>query len=301
MNISIFGLGYVGCVSLGCLAKNGHRIIGVDLNQTKIDFINVGKSPIVEKEIDDIISEQHALGTIAATDDGVYAVKNTDVSFMCVGTPSTPKTPNGHLNLKAIFNVSEEIAKGIAEKNRFHVVVIRSTVLPGTNEKVSRIIEEKSGKQRDKDFATVSNPEFLREGTAVQDYYSPPYTIIGSCNEQATQVVRNAYNGIDAPVVVTDIKAAELIKYVSNAFHALKVAFANEIENVCKKLAINSHDLMDIFCMNTKLNISPYYLKPGFCYGGSCLPADFTGASLPASTPPSLPASRPPSLFIWGG
>jgi len=271
MKISIFGLGYVGCVSLGCLAKNGHEVIGVDAADTKVEFVNSGKSPIVEKEIDTIISEQHKLGRISATSDSIDAVKKSELSFMCVGTPSTM---NGHLNLDAIYNVSAEIAKGIAEKDTFHVVVIRSTVLPGTNEKVTRIIEESSGKQRDKDFATVSNPEFMREGTAVQDYYSPPYTIIGSGNEQATQIVRNVYDGIDAPFVVTDIKVAEFMKYASNAFHALKITFANEIGNVCKKLEINSHDLMDIFCMDTKLNISPYYLKPGFCYGGSCLPKD---------------------------
>jgi len=271
MNISIFGLGYVGCVSLGCLAKNGHNVIGVDLNNTKVDFINKGKSTIIEREIDNIISEQHKLGNISATTNGMEAVINTDVSFICVGTPSTS---NGHLNLNSIFKVSEEIGKGIREKNSFHVVVIRSTVVPGTNAKVSKIIEDVSGKDCNKSFAVVSNPEFLREGSAVIDYYNPPYTLIGSNNDKAIESMNHIYEGIESPVIVTDIKIAEFIKYANNAFHALKITFANEIGNICKKMGIDSHKLMDIFCKDDKLNISSYYLKPGFSYGGSCLPKD---------------------------
>lgn len=271
MKISVFGLGYVGCIGLGCLAKNGHRVIGIDRGNTKVDFINKGKSPIIEKEIDNIISEQHALGKISATNDGVYAVKNTDVSFICVGTPPTN---NGHLDLRAIFKVAEEIGKGIKEKDSFHVVAIRSTVLPGTNKRVSKLIEEVSGKQSGVSFATVSNPEFLREGTAVEDYYTSPYTLIGTHNQKATEIMEEIYEGIDAPVIATDPEVAELIKYVSNAFHALKITFANEIGNICKQIGVDSYKLMDIFCMDTKLNISPYYLKPGFSYGGSCLPKD---------------------------
>jgi GDP-mannose 6-dehydrogenase len=271
MNISIFGLGYVGCVSLGCLAKNGHNVIGVDLNNTKVDFINKGKSTIIEREIDNIISEQHKLGNISATTNGMEAVINTDVSFICVGTPSTS---NGHLNLNSIFKVSEEIAKGIREKNSFHVVVIRSTVLPGTNAKVSKIIEDVSGKNCNKSFAVVSNPEFLREGSAAKDYYNPPYTLIGSNNDKAVESMKQIYEGIGSPFIITDIEIAEFIKYVNNAFHALKVAFANEIGNICSKMVIDSHKLMDIFCKDKKLNISSYYLKPGFSYGGSCLPKD---------------------------
>ena len=271
MNISIFGLGYVGCVSLGCLAKNGHRVTGVDLNETKINFINEGKSPIVENEIDDIISEQHKLGNISATDNALHAVKNTDVSFICVGTPSTP---NGHLDLSAIYRVSEEIGKGIKEKEGFHVVVIRSTVLPGTNEKVSKIIKEVSGKEINKEFAVVSNPEFLREGTAVKDYYNPSFTLVGTNNEEAAEKMKQIYEGIESPIIITEIKIAEIIKYINNAFHALKIVFANEIGNICKKQEIDAHKLMDIFCMDTKLNLSPYYLKSGFAYGGSCLPKD---------------------------
>lgn len=271
MNISIFGLGYVGCVSLGCLAKNGHKVIGVDLNPTKVDFINSGRSTIIEKEIEGIISEQYAQGRISATTYSTQAILDSEVSFICVGTPSTN---NGHLNLEAIYKVSEEIGRGIKNKDSFHVIAVRSTVLPGTNEKVTQIIEETSGKKRNQSFAVVSNPEFLREGTAVKDYYCPPYTVIGAENEKAIEKMKHIYQTIEAPVIITDIKIAELLKYVSNAFHALKITFANEIGNICQKLGIDSHKLMEIFCEDKKLNISSYYLKPGFSYGGSCLPKD---------------------------
>jgi len=271
MNISIFGLGYVGCVSIGCLAKNGHRCIGVDLNEVKVDFINSGRASIIEKEIDIIISQQYQAGRISATADFLNAVKDSEVSIICVGTPSTN---NGHLNLSAIYKVAEEIGEGLKQKDTFHVVVIRSTVLPGTNEKVNHIIQNVSGKNGEKHFAVVSNPEFLREGTAVNDYFNPPYTLIGTTNQRAVDILKQMYLSIEAPFIVTDIKIAEIIKYVNNAFHAHKIIFANEIGNICKKMEIDSHKLMDIFCMDTKLNISPYYLKPGFAYGGSCLPKD---------------------------
>jgi GDP-mannose 6-dehydrogenase len=271
LNISIFGLGYVGCVSLGCLAGKDHCVIGVDINDDKIDAINRGECPIIEKDIDSFISHQHQRGKIKATRDGINAVKSTDVSLICVGTPSTP---NGHLNVDAIFKVAEEIGKGIKEKNGFHAVAIRSTVLLGTNEKVAEIIEKFSGRRRDEEFAVVSNPEFLREGSAVSDYFSPPYTLIGSANSKAIQIFKQIYDSIDAPIIVTDIRIAELIKYVNNSFHATKIVFANEVGNICKKVGIDSHKLMEIFCLDTKLNISPYYFKPGFAYGGSCLPKD---------------------------
>ncbi len=271
MNISIFGLGYVGCVSIGCLSKNGHRCIGVDLNQVKVDFINSGRAPIVEQEIDSIISEQHQSGRISATSDSLYAVKNSEISIICVGTPSTN---NGHLNLSAIFKVAEEIGVSLKQKDTFHVVVIRSTVLPGTNAKVKGIIESVSDKNGEEHFAVVSNPEFLREGTAVNDYFNPPYTLIGTINQRAVDILKQMYKGIEAPFIVTDVKIAEMIKYVNNAFHAYKIIFANEIGNICKKIGIDSHQLMGIFCKDTRLNISPYYLKPGFAYGGSCLPKD---------------------------
>lgn len=271
MNISIFGLGYVGSVGLACLAQLGHKVVGVDVSETKVGFINQGKSPIIETGLDQLLLEQHKKGAIRAITSAIEAVQRTDVSFICVGTPSTNE---GHLNLEGIFRVSSEIAKGIKVKPGFHVLAIRSTVLPGTNETVADIIQKESGKKLGEDFAVVSNPEFLREGTAIKDYYEPPLTLIGSSNDRARELMREVYSGINAPVVETEIKVAEMIKYVNNAFHALKVSFANEVGTICKKLDIDSHELMRVFCMDTRLNISPYYLKPGFAYGGSCLPKD---------------------------
>ena len=271
MKVSIFGLGYVGCVSLGCLAKDGHNIVGVDLNKTKVDFINRGEATIVENGIAEIISEQHNLGRISATSDAIEAVQKSEISIICVGTPSTT---NGHLNLNAIFKVAEEIGKAMTEKEDFHIIVIRSTVLPGTNAEVCEIVKNHSGKKEDEDFAIVSNPEFLREGSAVEDFYNPPFTLVGSKNEYAINRMRQLYKNINASFYITEIKAAELMKYVNNAFHALKIIFANEIGNICNKIDLDSHQVMKIFCKDTKLNLSPYYLKPGFAYGGSCLPKD---------------------------
>ena len=271
MRISIFGLGYVGCVSLGCLAQNGHDVIGVDINQDKVDIINQGHPTIIEKAMDEIILKQWHKGRIFATTDYVKAVKETDISFICVGTPTTV---NGHLNLEYIYNSAEQIARGINVKNTFHIIAIRSTVLPGTNKRIGDIIEEVSDKKRNIDFAVVSNPEFLREGSAVEDYYNPPLTVLGSDNPTAINTLSDIYKQVNGHIEVVDIRIAELIKYVNNSYHALKVTFANEIGNICKKLGIDSHELMRIFCMDTQLNISSYYFKPGFAYGGSCLPKD---------------------------
>ena len=271
MNVSIFGLGYVGCVSLGCLAQNGHSIIGVDVNQTKVDQINAGKATIIERDIAEIIAEQRKAGRVRATTDFQDAVIGSDVSILCVGTPSTQ---TGHLNLEYVFKVAEQIAKALTEKDSFHVIAIRSTVLPGTSEKVSDTIARISGRKRGEDFAVVSNPEFLREGTAVHDYYNPPFTLIGSTSERAAGKLSELYQDIPAEIIMTDLRTAEIMKYVNNSFHALKVGFANEIGNICQKLGIDSQRVMDIFVKDTRLNISSYYLKPGFAYGGSCLPKD---------------------------
>ncbi len=270
-SISIFGLGYVGCVSIGCLAKNGHKVIGVDVVQHKVDLINNGKPTIIEKDIDTIIEEGHKAGRISATTDHIQAVKDTNVSIICVGTPSTG---NGHLNLDYIYKTAQGIGEALKGKDSFHVIAIRSTVLLGTNEKVGRIIEEASGKKRNVDFAVVSNPEFLREGSAVKDYYNPAVTVIGSENEKALDIMADIYSKVDAPIERTDVRVAEIIKYVNNSFHALKITFANEVGNICKRMGIDSHKVMDLFCKDTHLNISPYYFKPGFAYGGSCLPKD---------------------------
>ncbi|HMU43003.1 MAG TPA: UDP-glucose/GDP-mannose dehydrogenase family protein [Ignavibacteriaceae bacterium] len=271
MNISIFGLGYVGCVSLGCLAQNGHIVIGVDVSETKVDLINRGIATIVEKDIDEIIRAQFNSGKIRATKDPKEAVLNTEISIIAVGTPSSV---NGHLVLDYIYKVVENIADALKQKNGFHVIAIRSTVLPGTCEKAAKMIEKISGKIYNKDFTVVSNPEFLREGTAVNDYFHPPYTLIGSDSKSGSEKMSQLYNEIDAEIVITSIKEAEIIKYVNNTFHALKVSFANEIGNICKTLGVDSLEVMKIFVKDKQLNISPYYLRPGFAYGGSCLPKD---------------------------
>ena len=274
MNISIFGLGYVGCVSLGCLAKNGNHLIGVDVSEFKVNLINSGKPTILEKDIDIIIQEAHANGKIQATTCADEAINNTELSIICVGTPSSP---HGHLDLSYIYRTAEGIGKALKEKDAFHTVVIRSTVLPGTNYKVGQIIEEVSSKKRGKDFSVVSNPEFLREGTAVMDYYHPSVTVIGGDHEEAVEKVASLYRNLEAPIEITDIKIAELIKYVNNSFHALKISFANEIGNICKEMSIDSHKVMSLFCMDKNLNISSAYFKPGYAYGGSCLPKDLRG------------------------
>ncbi|MDD3480053.1 MAG: UDP-glucose/GDP-mannose dehydrogenase family protein [Paludibacteraceae bacterium] len=271
MIISIFGLGYVGCVGMGCMAQSGHTVIGVDVAPEKVERINSGKATIVEKDIDELIANAHALKLIRATHDYKEAVLHSDISFLCVGTPSTDK---GHLNLDYIYQTAKEIGEALEEKSTFHVVVIRSTVLPGTNDKLSAIIEKFSGKVRDIDFAVVSNPEFLREGTAVADYMNPPLTVLGSSCSKAIHIMQELYKNTNSPIEVVAVEVAELIKYVNNSYHALKVVFANEVGSVCKQLGVDSHEVMRIFCMDKQLNISPYYFKPGFAYGGSCLPKD---------------------------
>ena len=274
MNISIFGLGYVGCVGMGCLAKQGHHVIGVDVAQDKVDLINRGIPTIVEKDIDALIADGVKAKLIEATTDYRHAVQNSSISFICVGTPSAE---NGHLNLDYIFQTANQIGDALKDADHFHVVVIRSTVFPGTNVKVSQIIAQQTGKRANVDFAVVSNPEFLREGTAVNDYLNPPLTVLGSACPQAIELMRELYSFQSAPVEVVDIPVAEMIKYVNNTYHALKVVFANEVGAICKQLDIDSHEVMRIFCMDKQLNISPYYFRPGFAYGGSCLPKDLRG------------------------
>ncbi len=271
MNISIFGLGYVGCVGAACCAKLGHRVIGVDVSENKVNLINSGRPTIIEDEIEDLCREGHCRGLLSATTDTHAAVHGSEVSFIVVGTPSSKE---GHLNLNYIYTVSRQIGEALRDKKEFHIVAIRSTVLPGTNKKVGDIIAEASGKQRGRDFTVVSNPEFLREGTSVNDYFNPPLTLVGTDSEYAEKKFRELYKGINAEFVCTDIKVAEMMKYINNTYHALKIVFGNEVGNICKALDIDSHKVMEIFCKDTHLNISPYYFKPGFAYGGSCLPKD---------------------------
>ena len=271
MKISIFGLGYVGCVMMGCLADMGHQVIGIDKSKIKVDLINSGKPTIVEKDIDKMIAKYKTEGMIEATIDVNYAVNSSDISIICVGTPALE---GGRLNLEYIFNCAQEIGSALKTKNDFHTIVIRSTVMPGTNQKVEEIISSESGKIINKDFGVVSNPEFLREGSAVEDFYNPPLTILASESSEALIIMKEIYKEIPSEVVETEVKVAEIIKYVNNSYHALKITFANEVGNICKRLGIDSYKVMDIFCKDKKLNISDYYFKPGFAYGGSCLPKD---------------------------
>ncbi|MBE3028127.1 UDP-glucose/GDP-mannose dehydrogenase family protein [Janthinobacterium sp. BJB1] len=272
MKISIFGLGYVGAVSAGCLATDGHEVIGVDPNKTKVDLINQGTTPIIEKDIGEMIAATVKSGHLRATADVRDAVFGSDMSLICVGTPSQL---NGNLDLSHVRKVCQEIGAAIAEKDSFHVVVARSTMLPGSMRAlVIPTLEAASGKVAGVDFGVCNNPEFLREGTAVYDYYHPPKTVIGESDEKAGALLVQLYEKMDAPLVRTDVETAEMVKYTDNTWHAVKVAFANEIGNICKAVGIDGHKVMEIFCQDTKLNLSPYYMKPGFAFGGSCLPKD---------------------------
>jgi GDP-mannose 6-dehydrogenase len=265
-------LGYVGCVSAACFAKAGHHVIGLDVNPTKVEIINAGKSPIVEEGMGELIEDVIKSGHLRATIDHTQAILGSDLSLVCVGTPSNP---NGSLDLRHVEQVCREIGLGLREKKSHHTIVIRSTMLPGTVERVViPILEESSRKHAGVDFGVCINPEFLREGSSVKDFYAPPFTLVGVDQESTAPLMRILYSGIDAPLFVTTLRTAEMVKYVCNCFHALKVSFANEVGNICKASGIDSHQVMRIFTEDTKLNLSPYYLKPGFAFGGSCLPKD---------------------------
>jgi len=270
--LSVFGLGYVGCISAACFASEDNEVIGVDVNTTKVEIINSGKSPIVEPGVNELIERAVKEGRLRATPDSMEAVLQSDLSLVCVGTPSRP---NGSLDLSHVTKVCEEIGSALKQKDRRHIVVLRSTMLPGTIENVvTPVLEKGSGKKAGRDFGVCINPEFLREGTSVRDFYEPPFTLIGADDPSSAAAVRSLYGNINAPIYETEVKTAEMVKYVCNSFHALKVVFANEIGNICKVLGIDSHKVMDIFCEDKKLNLSRYYLQPGFSFGGSCLPKD---------------------------
>ena len=271
MKLSVFGIGYVGCVSAACFAKEGHDVISVDANRVKVEIVNSGKSPIVEPDIDELIGKMVREGRLRAVTDATEAVKGSEMSLVCVGTPSQP---NGSLDLSHIERVCREIGAGVQAKRERHTVVIRSTILPGTMENlVVPALEAGSGKKVGRDFGIAINPEFFREGTSLRDFYSPPFTLIGAEEEDA-MLVRRLYQNVRTPIFVMGVGAAVMVKYACNCFHALKVSFGNEIGNICKALSIDSHEVMDVFCQDTKLNLSPYYLRPGFAFGGSCLPKD---------------------------
>jgi len=270
--ISIFGLGYVGAISLACLARDGHRVIGVDIDPVKLELIRNRKSPILEEGIQELMRDVVNSGRVSVTHDAMQAMRDSEVSFVCVGTPSAS---NGSQDLTAILRLAEQIGAALKLKDEFHTIVIRSTVQPGTvEEKIEPILERVSGKKSGVDFGLCFQPEFLREGTSIRDYDHPPYTIVGGNCEAAVEQVRVLFQHLDARFMVTHIRVAEALKMSCNAFHALKITFANEIGRVSQSLGIDPHEVMRLVCADKRLNISPAYLKPGFAFGGSCLPKD---------------------------
>ena len=270
--VSIFGLGYVGTVTAACLAHKGNRVTGVDLSAGKVEALGTGRSPIVEPRVSDLIAECQAACRLHATTDSEQAVLDTEISFLCVGTPSMR---NGKLDLGHVGPVCEEIGQALRKKDSFHLIVLRSTVLPGTAETiVIPTLEKASGRKMGKDFGVCVNPEFMREGTAVADFLEPSITIIGASDPSHTRVLRELYSWVPGKVFETSFRSAEMVKYVCNAWHAVKVAFANEVGTMAKSLGVDAEAVIEIFSTDTKLNISPTYLKPGFAFGGSCLPKD---------------------------
>ena len=277
MNISIFGLGYVGAVTAGCLAKNGHTVVGVDPDQRKLEFIRAGKAPILEEGIEELISEAVASGRLTVTDSCADAIKDTDISLVCVGTPSAP---DGSLGTSFITKVCEEIGDAIRAKGSHHTVVIRSTVAPGTTMGLLKpILERHTGGTEDVAFGLAMNPEFLREGTSIKDFYDPPYTVIGTRSAEVFRQVSGLYQQSAGMVIQCSVAAAEAVKYACNLFHATKITYANEIGMVCKAVGVDAVEVMDMVCRDTKLNISTRYLSPGFAFGGSCLPKDLRAFS----------------------
>ena len=270
MNVSVFGLGYVGCVSVGCLSSVGHTIIGVDINKEKLNTINNGKSTVIENGLDKLIYDGISKGTIKTSSDLSYAIRESDMAIICVGTPNNKQ---GFLEMEYVENVVAKIAKELSFK-KFFTISIRSTVMPGTNDRLCKLVEKISGKKNNIDFGIVSNPEFLREGSAIKDFFSPPYTVLGSNCERSIKQMEELYSFLSSPFEIVDIKVAELIKFLNNSFHALKVAFGNEIGRLSSSLELGDNKLIELFLKDTDLNISPKYFNPGFSYGGSCLPKD---------------------------
>ncbi|MFF5986222.1 nucleotide sugar dehydrogenase [Prauserella flavalba] len=275
MKISVFGLGYVGCVSAACLAGRGNQVIGVDVNPIKIDLVRAGKAPVVEERIGELTAQVVASGALRATTDVAEAIANSEISLVCVGTPSAP---NGSLSTAYLERVTEEIGSALAEVDHRHTVVFRSTMLPGTClELLVPILEKASGRTAGVDFGVAVNPEFLREGSSVKDFFDPPKTVIGEFDAASGDAVAALYEGLPGEVFRVPVPVAEMTKYADNAFHGLKIGFANELGAICRALGLDSHRVMDVFLADRKLNVSPAYLRPGFAFGGSCLPKDLRG------------------------
>lgn len=282
MRVSIFGLGYVGTVCAGCLAQDGHEVIGVDPVQTKVDLINAGNSTIVEAEIGELIAKAVESGMLRATNEAADAIDNSELSFVCVGTPSQI---NGNLDLAHVRHVCEQIGRALRNKRERHTVVIRSTILPGSMRNIIiPVLEEHSGKKAGTDFGVCNNPEFLREGSAVNDFRCPPKTVIGEFDRGSGDALSALYANLNAPLIRTELETAEMIKYMDNSWHALKIGFANEVGILCKTFSVDAHRAMEIFLKDTKLNISPAYLMPGFAFGGSCLPKDLRALAYAAKS-----------------
>jgi len=272
MKISIFGLGYVGAVSMACLARDGHEVVGADLDPLKLDLIRSGRSAIVEEGIQDLTADVVKSGRVTVTDDVAAAVHATQLSFICVGTPSSP---NGSQDLSAVRRVSEQIGAALKDKPGYHTVIMRSTLQPGAMESVVKAgLESASGKKASVDFGLGFQPEFLREGTSIKDYDNPPFTVVGTDDERAADVLREVFGHLKCEFIVTSIGVAEMLKYACNAFHAVKITFANEIGRLARSVDVDGRAVMDLVCKDTRLNISPVYMKPGFAFGGSCLPKD---------------------------
>jgi GDP-mannose 6-dehydrogenase len=272
MKVGIFGLGYVGCVMAACLANDGNQVVGIDINPLKVDMINAGQSPIIEPGLADIIREGRISGNLRAETDPEVVVRESDISLICVGTPSND---NGSLRLDYVNTVCQEIGEALREKDDYHVVVVRSTVLPGTVEdRLIPILEHASGRKAGVDFGVCMNPEFLREGSAIKDYYHPGLLVIGELDKHSGDTLQPLYDPIKVPLTRTTIRTAEMVKYTCNAFHALNVVFGNEIGTLAKANGVDGQEVMDIICQDKQLNISPAYLRPGYAFGGSCLPKD---------------------------
>jgi GDP-mannose 6-dehydrogenase len=269
MRIDIYGLGYVGSVSAACLADGGHDVCGIDIDPNKVVCINAGKSPVREPGLPEHIAAAVESGRLRASS---APSGDADVSMVCVGTPSNE---NGSLRLDYLQRTMEDIGDALARRDSYHVVCIRSTVLPGTTECVAvPILEQHSGKKVGRDFGICMNPEFLREGSSIQDYRCPPFTIIGELDARSGETLAALYDNIPAALFRTKLRVAEMVKYAANVYHALKITFANELGVLCKRLGLDSREVFRIFCEDKKLNISPAYLQPGFAFGGSCLPKD---------------------------
>lgn len=282
MDISIFGLGYVGAVSLACLARDGHRVVGVDVDQSKLDLIAAGRTPVVEEGMVQLMADVVASGRVSVTSDTRDAVLKTELSFICVGTPSAP---NGDQDQSAMLRVAADLGRAMREKKTPHVFAFRSTLVPGTVEDVLRpLMERESEKKEGVDFHVCYQPEFLREGSSIRDYAQPPLTIVGANAEPATVNLRALFGGLPGEFHVTSIRTAEMVKYCCNNFHALKITFANETARLCEHLGVNPFEVMDLLCKDRQLNISAAYLRPGFAFGGSCLPKDLRATMYLAKT-----------------